>query len=129
MTLTRAQASELQRIIAERHAAFESALREDVERSREETFAEVAGAVHDTADEAAADLIADLDQAEVGRDLQELRDLEAAQARIANCTYGICTDCGIDIAYDRLLAYPTAKRCIDCQERREKASRRKIAKA
>ena len=28
-------------------------------------------------------------------------------------------DCDTDIAYQRLVAYPTAKRCIECQRDRE----------
>jgi DnaK suppressor protein len=45
----------------------------------------------------------------------ELRDIEAALERLDAGTYGQCTDCGVIIAPARLNAYPTAKRCIDCQ--------------
>jgi DnaK suppressor protein len=45
----------------------------------------------------------------------ELGDIDAALERIQAGTYGTCTDCGIIIAPARLNAYPTAKRCIDCQ--------------
>ena len=41
--------------------------------------------------------------------------LFAALERIQVGTYGICTDCGISIPPARLNAYPTAKRCVDCQ--------------
>ncbi|MEW6689819.1 MAG: TraR/DksA family transcriptional regulator [Pseudomonadota bacterium] len=120
MALTRDQLQQLSRILAERHASFTSGIREDVERSREETFGELAGAVRDTGDEAAADLLADLDQAEVARDVRELRDLEAARSRLERGEYGICTDCGGEISFERLLAYPTAKRCLDCQRVHER---------
>jgi len=30
--------------------------------------------------------------------------------------YGICVDCGVDIAVARLDTQPAAVRCIDCQE-------------
>ena len=33
--------------------------------------------------------------------------------------YGKCVDCGDAITYERLDAYPTAKRCITCQSRHE----------
>jgi len=36
--------------------------------------------------------------------------------------YGACIDCGDAIGYERLSAYPTAGRCIRCQERHETAS-------
>lgn len=45
----------------------------------------------------------------------ELGDIEAALERIQAGTYGQCTDCGVTIPPARLNAYPTAKRCIDCQ--------------
>ena len=45
----------------------------------------------------------------------ELGDIEAALERMEAGTYGQCTDCGVTISPARLNAYPTAKRCIDCQ--------------
>ena len=45
----------------------------------------------------------------------ELGDIDAALERIRAGSYGICTDCGVSIPASRLNAYPTAKRCIDCQ--------------
>ncbi len=51
----------------------------------------------------------------------ELQDIEAALARINNGEYGVCIDCGGDIASGRLEIYPTAKRCMACQARRENA--------
>ncbi len=50
----------------------------------------------------------------------ELGDIEAALARLQAGTYGQCTDCGVTIPPARLNAYPTAKRCIDCQSLVEK---------
>ena len=48
----------------------------------------------DPGDASVAALIADLDQADLGRDLSELRELELARARLADGSYGICIDCG-----------------------------------
>jgi DnaK suppressor protein len=45
----------------------------------------------------------------------ELGDIDAALERMDAGTYGQCTDCGVTIPPARLNAYPTAKRCIDCQ--------------
>jgi DnaK suppressor protein len=45
----------------------------------------------------------------------ELGDIEAALGRMDAGSYGQCNDCGVTIAPARLNAYPTAKRCIDCQ--------------
>jgi len=69
----------------------------------------------DEGDDSFADIIADMDISMVTRDVDELRDVEAARVRLADGTYGVCSDCGNEIADERLLAYPTAKRCIICQ--------------
>lgn len=55
------------------------------------------------------------DDAVINQDVGDVRDIKAARERLAAGTYGICTDCGDAIGYERLLAYPTAKRCIHCQ--------------
>jgi RNA polymerase-binding protein DksA len=74
----------------------------------------------DTSDEALLDTLATIEQALVRQNVQDMRDIAAARRRLAAGTYGVCTDCGRDIGYERLLAYPTAKRCIDCQREHER---------
>jgi DnaK suppressor protein len=54
-----------------------------------------------------------------------LRELKDALARIENDTYGTCMECEEDIPIQRLLARPTTKLCIGCQEAREKTYRKK----
>lgn len=73
----------------------------------------------DTSDEALLDTLSAIDDALIRQNLQDVRDIAAARRRIAEGTYGVCTDCESDIGYERLLAYPTAKRCIDCQREHE----------
>ena len=46
--------------------------------------------------------------------------IEQALARIAHGAYGKCLDCDVAIAITRLLAAPSALRCIDCQTAAEK---------
>lgn len=123
MALNRRQTIELASALEERRAALAAEIRREVARARSEPYGEVAGAVHDTGDEALADLVADLDNAEVTRDLAELRELGAARARIADGSYGVCADCGADIPVARLRAQLAALRCIACQERHEKTFR------
>jgi len=95
-------------------------LREDAARARAQPYAEHAGPAPDSGDESVATLIADLEQADMTRDLDEFRALEAAQDRIQHGGYGECIDCGNDIGYERLKAFPAALRCVQCQERHEK---------
>lgn len=73
----------------------------------------------DTSDEALLDTLSAVDEALIRQNLQDVRDITAARERIKTGTYGECIDCGSDIRYERLLAYPTAKRCIDCQREHE----------
>ena len=46
---------------------------------------------------------------------RELRAIDAALKRIAAGTYGICIDCGAPIPEKRLVAVPTALRCVTCE--------------
>lgn len=80
--------------------------------------------MEETDDWAVADLETALDVAEVSRDVGELREVESALARIADGTYGDCVECGKHIPHGRLVANPSAPRCIACQERLEASQRR-----
>jgi len=70
-------------------------------------------------DEALLAMLTGIDDPLIQQNLQDVRDIVDARQRLAAGTYGECTDCGADIDYRRLLAYPTAKRCIDCQRTHE----------
>jgi len=96
-----------------------STIREALLRADTEQYAQIAGQVHDAQDESLADLLVDVYLDEIDRDVQTVRDIEAAQHRILSGTYGRCLDCGEPIQFERLDAYPTAKRCLDCQVRHE----------
>ena len=73
-----------------------------------------------TDDDAVADAAADMDVAMVIRESGAVRNIEAALARIDEGSYGICADCDSEIARPRLKAYPTATRCLACQEKHER---------
>lgn len=70
--------------------------------------------------DALADETAEMDLAMLIRESQELQDIETALARITDGSYGICADCGSEIGRARLKAYPTAKCCLPCQEKKER---------
>ena len=123
MPLNRRDIIQLASAIEERRDALREEIRREVARGREETYAELAGATHDRGEEALADLVADLANAEVTRDLEELRGLEAALRRIADGGFGLCADCGAEIPLERLRAQLSADRCAVCQARHEKTYR------
>lgn len=96
----------------------------------EKQLAELVSAIHRRrnvledelqADAASPADMSEADAADSRRDLAELHELEGAEGRIAEGTYGACTDCGALIPYDRLRAAPHAARCVACQGRHERA--------
>ncbi len=52
---------------------------------------------------------------------EELADIRAALDKIADGSYGTCTDCNESIPIKRLEALPNAIRCIQCEEKSEQA--------
>jgi DnaK suppressor protein len=120
MTLTAKQIQELRQAIERRIAVLLDELEQDASRVRKDRQEDLAGPAHDRGDESVATLIADLDHAELGRDLTEMRGLEAARGRMTDGSYGMCAACGADIGYERLRANPAAVRCVECQRMHEK---------
>ena len=120
MPLTREQALELCCVIEDRRALLLDELRKDLGQARADSLQEITQAVPDSGDESVARMIAELDQAEVSRDVGELRRLDEARKRFDEGSYGNCLDCGTDIDYRRLRVNPAAIRCIRCQARYEK---------
>ena len=95
-------------------------IRQVLEEKGHEQYADLIGGVGDEGDQALASVVADTANAEVTRDILEVRDIAGAEARIAADTYGVCVDCRGEIAIERLNAYPSCKRCLRCQVLREK---------
>ena len=52
-----------------------------------------------------------------------IEKIKRALADIADGTYGICSNCGEDIAVKRLKASPVARYCIDCKTEMETRKR------
>ena len=118
--LTQEQTRRLREALDRRSALLLEEVRTELERSGEQHYIDLAGRVTDTGDEAVADVLADLGAAIIDRQVNEIRDIDAARQRMAAGSYGVCIDCGTDIGFERLMAYPTAKRCFQCQKQREK---------
>jgi RNA polymerase-binding transcription factor DksA len=119
--LDQAKIDHLSRLMDERWAREFSEIRalfEDLGEERQRIALGERAA--DSSDEALLDTLSAIDEALIRQNLQDVRDIAAARQRIAAGTYGECIDCGEEIAYERLLAYPTAKRCINCQREHER---------
>ena len=120
--ITRQEIDILRKIMELELANLVDETQEEMDPELKENINDIDGGGADVDDEAVADTIVDIDNAMIGLHLQKARDLNAALDRVQAGTYGTCIDCGDDINFERLSAYPTAKRCIICQSRREKTS-------
>jgi RNA polymerase-binding transcription factor len=107
-TLKREMEAELERIVKE--------ARDEMSPKLKVSYEDVA----DASGQAVADTFVDTENALIGIHLEKARDLNAALDRIQTGIYGVCIDCGEEIGLKRLTAYPTAKRCIDCQNQHTK---------
>ena len=111
--LTRKLKQDYQRLLGE--------VREELENSGDQHRIDLLNSEPgDTGDESLANALSDFNLAILDRHIDGIRDIEAALQRIREGSYGVCVDCGDDVGFTRLRAYPTAKRCIVCQEQREK---------
>src|SRR5262245_50364640 len=105
----------LEQRLTSRRKRLEAEVRDKLAAAREVMGTGAIDQLIEGDDSAAADFLADLDLTEVKRDLAELQKLDATRRRLETGTYGICIDCGDEIAPSRLEVYPTAERCIACQ--------------
>jgi RNA polymerase-binding protein DksA len=118
--LTSHQIEDLSARLARRVFELKEEIRAELMQSDLQHYRDLAGQVSDAADESVASMLVDIDAAIIDRHVRELRDIEAARQRINDGSYGLCAECGATVAYQRLAVYPTAKRCRNCQEQREK---------
>lgn len=117
--LSEKQLQQLEQRLRRRREELREIIHRELASSTQEDYTELAGMVHDAGDESFAELLRGINLTTRARELDELRDVEAALERLRNGTYDKCVDCGDPITYERLDAYPTAKRCITCQSRHE----------
>lgn len=116
--------AELRQVLATRREALASEIHDQLTQSGATDAAGLINQLAATDDDAIADYLAEFDLAMLARDIREMRDVDAALARIDDGSYGVCADCGETIRSARLRAFPVAKRCIACQTAREKAQGR-----
>jgi RNA polymerase-binding transcription factor len=57
------------------------------------------------------------------RDREKLVAIDEALSRVDDGSYGICEDCGAEIAEGRLQALPFTRLCVSCQGDRERESK------
>ena len=117
---TEQQVEELKRQMLEQRDELLGTARKEITRWLQQPKGDIAGEVADPGDDSVAALVTDIDHAEFERRVAAIRDIDAAVERIDRGEYGTCVDCGGEIDHERLEAFPTAKRDIDCQTLHER---------
>jgi len=121
MDMTKTRLAKLKRNLDRQYKSLLEEVRDALEKSENQQYVELIDrAPADSGDQATGDALADLNLSIIDRHVREIRDIEATRVRIADGSFGTCIDCGVAIGYERLLAYPTAKRCFVCQQQHEK---------
>ena len=114
-TLDHRQIEDLRTILKARARQLREEISQTLRKSDDEQYTMIADQVRDLEDDSFADLMVDVNLAEIDRDLQELRLIDAAFLRMGDGTYGLCDSCDTPIEIERLRVTPFASRCFDCQ--------------
>ena len=80
--------------------------------------------VLDEGDSSVVDIQEEIEFALIQIKAATLNKIDAALQRLGEGAYGVCFECGEEIAEARLRALPFAVRCKDCEEARETADLR-----
>ncbi|HWI15123.1 MAG TPA: TraR/DksA C4-type zinc finger protein [Burkholderiales bacterium] len=118
--LTASQLEHFAKVLRDRERVLRDEIRAQLLLTEQQHHVDLAGLVRDEGDDAVASMLADLDLAAIHRDVEELREVMAANTRLQTHNYGVCMKCGVDIGYQRLAAQPAARRCIECETKLEK---------
>jgi DnaK suppressor protein len=113
------QLQSIEKLLAARGAELQERVRAAKEAALERPSAQ-GPQVEDIAEEGEQRYRLGMEHVELIRDQEELADIADARTRMTDGSYGECIDCGQPISVERLLAQPTAKRCIVDQEAWEK---------
>jgi DnaK suppressor protein len=88
-------------------------------KSLRETLPVETGAVRDAEEQSVDDFIQEVDFALMEMKSETLGKIDEAVLRLEDGTYGLCAECGSEIAEARLKALPFAGLCRACQEQEE----------
>lgn len=114
--------------------AFLKSAQESLLKMREQTLADIESDTKtsrdghkdegmDTYDIASEERDRDINMILSDRDRRKLQSVDEALTRIKAGSYGICEECELDIAEERLKALPFTRLCVICQGEQEKEAR------
>ena len=117
--LSESQLALLENKLREQQADLRAEVREERAESDNERDRRSAREVQDRGDEANTDQWREANAAMIDHHVDEISSIRAALSRVDSGTYGLCVDCGESIGFQRLQAYPSANRCLECQSKAE----------
>ena len=119
-TLTSQQTRQLEtRLLTQRSGVLAEA-HDELAHAVEHSYAAIAGEVPDFCDQATAASLADYENVIARRHVEVVKEIEDALLRIKAQGFGKCADCGTEIGFARLRAFPAARRCVPCQTLHER---------
>lgn len=119
--LSESQLAFLESKLREQQAGLRAEVKEERAESDNERHRRSAREVQDRGDEANTDQWREANAAMIDHHVDEISSIQAALARVEAGTYGYCVNCGETIGFNRLQAYPSANRCLECQSKVESA--------
>lgn len=121
MPLSPTQLTTLREVLDQRQGLLLGEVRAALEHNENQQYIELIDRVPaDIGDQSVGDMLADLNLAIIDRHVEEIRTIDAARTRLHQGGYGTCIDCGQELEFARLCAFPTALRCVPCQEQHER---------
>ncbi len=118
--LTQEQLAALKKKLQHRYLELQEEIHNELGRSSDERHISLASNLKDVGDNSFVDMLMDLDVSIIERQVREIQEVETSLKNLADLKFGDCIDCNEKIGFDRLMASPTAQRCLDCQNRHEK---------
>ena len=115
MTMTKNRSAALRQVLLDHKRKRQTEVEGRVREGRAQRTREVG----DMLDNSDADVQSSLDFALLQMNASTLTRIDQALVRLDAGHYGICAECGEDIAEPRLRALPFAVRCHDCESGRE----------
>ena len=107
---------DIKRLLLEEKAALLSGIQEKTENKPE-----INKDIGDAIDSSVEEQERELDLLLQDRELARLEGIEIALKRMASDDFGYCDECGEAISKKRLLAFPLARMCINCQSNEERS--------
>ena len=107
---------EIKRLLLEEKNALLSEIREKSGNKNE-----INNDIGDAIDSSVEEQERELDLLLQDRELARLEGIEIALKRMASDDFGYCDECGEAISKKRLLAFPLARMCINCQSNEERS--------